>query len=496
MIKKTITKGIMGISLLCATFGANAQNDNPYGLTENIQDGNILHVFNWTAAQAMEEMENIAKAGFTAIQISPIQARTNTGVVWADVYRPYDFAFRGNGMVSNEQRLQSLIETAHQYGVKVIVDVVCNHVDQSSHDKWWNSNGRIRSTTAGVNYNTRAGITQFRLSNLPDVNSEDPEVQERAKDFVQALKDWGVDGIRWDAAKHIGLPSEKCDFWTAVMSVDGLYHYGEVLGGPGGPSNAQNDLMKEYAGFMSMTDDTYSRSVLSSLRVGNAPASAGNWTNKGIPASKLLYWGESHDTYSNVNGETKNVAQEVIDRAWAIGACRNGATSLYFSRPSAKEYGDIKVGVKGSLHFMDPEIAEVNHFKNAMVGKADSYTTGSGVACITRENGGAVIVVAKGGSQAVSVPNGGGYCPAGEYVDRVSGNTFTVTSETITGTTGASGIAVIYNDDPAGIDGVEIEGITGVPEYYTLQGVRVSHPTASGFYIVRQGSLTTKVYIR
>lgn len=488
-------KIIAGIMLASCAIGLKAQ-DTSYSFPENIQDGNILHLFCWNCKQAVEEMENIAKAGFSAIQMSPIQGNGNAGTGWYDVYRPYDYVRRSNGIAPISDDFNALIAEAHKYGIKVIIDVVANHVDGSKHDKWWNESDRLRSTTTKVSYSTRAGITQYRLGDYPDVNTENLDVIERAKTFVQELKNYGVDGIRWDAAKHIALPSERGDFWKEVTSIEGMYHYGEILDGPGGQASKQNDLMKEYASYMSFTDTGYSNAVLNSIKNGNAPTSNGNWINMGISKSKVLYWGESHDTYSNANGATQKIAQDVIDRAWAIGACRDGATSLYFCRPYANSYSTIKIGQKGTLHFMDPEIAEVNHFRNAMNGKAESYVGSNGIACITRQNGGAVIVAAKGGSQTVSVTNAGGFCPEGEYVDRVSGNTFTVTSTTITGTTGPSGIAVIYNDSQSGIGSVEIDAVDGPVEYFTLQGIQISEPTTPGFYIVRQGALTSKVYIR
>lgn len=46
---------------------------------------------------------------------------------------------------------------------------------------------------------------------------------------------------------------------------------------------------------------------------------------------------ECHDTYANDGGESKYVDQNKIDRAYAIAASRNGATALYFSRPSQTE---------------------------------------------------------------------------------------------------------------------------------------------------------------
>lgn len=435
--------GIAGFMFL-ASSTLSAQTS--YGLPQDIKDGNILHCFDWTMTQVKEELPRIAEAGFGAVQISPVQRNVSSGAIWYDVYRPYDFKFVASGGIGSAQNLKDLCAEAEKYGIKVIVDVVFNHVDKNPYrDAWWNSGNRDRNVSTGINYGNRHSITHDNLGagQYSEVNSEDPGVTARAKAYIEELKGYGVKGIRFDAAKHIALPSEGTQFWKEVTSVPGMFYYGEILGNPGG-SNATT-LMKEYTDYMSVTDEDYSTLSRNSMGV---PSSAGNWTTKGIDGSKLVFWGESHDTYSNTpqyGGVTNGTSQNVIDKAYAILASRNQGTALYFSRPTTNNTGNIKVGNKGTLHFADSEVAEINRFKNAMTGKADSYKYNTTTGCVTRQGGGAVIVTKQPYTE-VSVENGNGYCPAGTYYDRISGQKFTVTASTITGKTGKTGIAVIYGD--------------------------------------------------
>ncbi len=81
-----------------------------------------------------------------------------------------------------------------------------------------------------------------------------------------------------------------------------------------------------------------------------------------------------------------------------------------------------------------------------MLGRKECAVVSNNCEVVTRENGGAVIVCGSG-SGNVTVENAGGYVPEGTYTDSVSGNVFTVTRDTITGTVGESGIAVIYDSD-------------------------------------------------
>ena len=348
MLKKFLCSVALAMSV---SVGATAAD---YGLPANIQDGNILHCFDWTCAQVEAELDNIAKAGFGSVQLSPMQGNCNSGAEWFYAYMPYDFTLKGSG-VGNKAQLTSLCAAAHQRGIKVIVDVVANHVNQASgyHDTWWDSNGRVR-WNGGIDYGNRYSITHGQLGEYGDVNSEDSQVQARAKAYVEELKACGVDGIRWDAAKHIGLPSESCGFWSTVTSVPGMWHYGEILDSPGGNGDA---LMKEYTKYMSVTDNGYCDGVRNAVKGGGVPTGYAGWAVSAIADNKVVYWAESHDDYSNEWQASTHIPQDVIDRTWAIVACRNGASSLYFSRPFANTRTTIKMGVKGSTHFTSNEIA-------------------------------------------------------------------------------------------------------------------------------------------
>lgn len=446
---------ILSISMLLGRMSV-AKAANSYGLPEKIQDSNILHCFDWTFNDIKNELPAIAEAGFGAIQVSPVQGNALSNAEWFYAYMPYDFAFKANGN-GTRQQLKTLCEEAEKYGIKIIVDVVANHINQASnyHDSWWDSNGRIR-WEGNVKYDNRYSITHGQLGEYGDVNSEDAQVQARAVAFLEDLKSLGVKGIRWDAAKHIGLPSESCNFWSKMAAVAGLWQYGEILDGPGG--NKYN-LLKEYTKYIGVTDTEYSQWTRRQVNSGQVPTGGGSWSVNGVASNKIVLWAESHDDYSN-NGQygenTSSMPQDRMDRAYAITACRNNETALYFSRPAKTSRNEIRMGQKGSTHFKSKEIAEVNKFRNAMVGKADYYTQSNGVACITRKGGGAVIVVGAGGSRNVNVGNGGSYVPAGTYTDKISGNKFTVTSSSISGSTGSTGIAVIYGDvivdDPIGDD--------------------------------------------
>lgn len=424
----------------------NSVSANDYDLMDNIQDGVILHCFDWKYNDIKAELNNIAEAGFTTIQTSPAQPGGGTGTWWW-LYQPLGF-YIGTNELGTKAELESLCKEADNYGIKVIVDVVANHLagdhsrieDDLKPSQYWHTFG------GGINWKNRWQVTHGEIG-MPDIATENSYVQQKVGNYMQELKSVGVDGIRWDAAKHIGVPSEDDNFWSSVTKY-GLYNYGEILGGPDDRESGNEDIMKEYTDYITVTDSNYGKTLRDSFNSGDAPDSSGNWCDRGISCDKLIYWAESHDTWSNNKdwGYSNDMSQNVIDRAYAVAASRNKVTALYFSRPSSKIKDDIKIGEKGSTHFTSSEVAEVNKFHNAMNGKADYYENSDGCSVITRKDGGAVIVKGSG-SGKVSVENGGGYAKPGTYVDRISGNTFTVTSSSISGQVGSSGIAVIYEEE-------------------------------------------------
>ncbi|MBO5272864.1 MAG: starch-binding protein [Muribaculaceae bacterium] len=450
-MNQTLSRAIAIASLCCAL---NASAANSYGLQENCQDGTILHCFDWTFNQIKEELPNIAAAGFTSVQTSPCQGNANTNAEWYYAYQPYDFYFADGG-IGTKQQLKDLCTEADKYGIKIIVDVVANHLNGNMsyvasrwHDsQYWHTHG------SNIDYGNRWQVTHGEIG-MRDLNSEHSTVYNAVRAYVDELKSYGVDGIRWDAAKHIGLPSEDCNFWSAVTQGTGMWHYGEILVGPTDNANDESTrLMKEYTEYISVTDNVYGRDIRWSIQGGNAYGGYGNWTARGLDSKKIVYWAESHDAYSNDGGygeDSRTASVNQINRTYALLASRSGASALYFSRPTSTSKSSIRLGQKGGVDFKNKEVAAVNHFHNAMVGQKDYYVSENGAMAVCREKG--VVVVKASGSGAVTISNGGSTVAPGTYKDEITGNTWTVTASTISGTIGSTGIAVVYDYENAGND--------------------------------------------
>lgn len=428
--------------------GAHAQ-------APTIQEGNILHCFNWKYTDIQAELDNIVAAGFTAVQTSPAQSNYTGSTNWNTLYRPRDTEIGPNTLGTKEQ-LKALCAAAHAKGLFVIVDVVANHTDGDLTwvANYWKDTSLYHDFGMGANDGSRYNVTKGNIG-MHDLKTEDSRVYSKFKTYIQALKAIGVDGIRWDAAKHIGLPSEGDQFWAEALDKS-MFNYGEILNTVGGGQD--NQLLPEYMQYMSVTDNTYStQNVLRAAKERRAPSVAGCYAMQ-FNTNKVVYWGESHDTYCNRGDESDGVGQDIIDRAYAVAAAHNNIPALYLSRPNGGT--NAQAGVKGSTHYTESCVAAVNRFHNAMSGKPDYYTSNGSVASITRKEGGAVVVNFNGAG-SVTIANGGGYAMPGTYTDQVSGKQWTVTSTTISGETDGTGIAVLYNAVPDNAANVTLTPASG-----------------------------------
>ncbi len=78
-----------------------------YGLADNISDGNILHCFDWKISDITASLAEIAEAGFTSVQTSPVQPHDASGT-WFWLYQPLGFSV-GNDNGSAVQAVREKI---------------------------------------------------------------------------------------------------------------------------------------------------------------------------------------------------------------------------------------------------------------------------------------------------------------------------------------------------------------------------------------------------
>ncbi|MGN1051466.1 MAG: hypothetical protein ACI4QE_04120, partial [Acutalibacteraceae bacterium] len=105
-----------------ASLDIEASSENPYNLASSSEKGNIIQCFDWRFKDIERYAEEIAKAGFTTVQTSPVQKTVITsncgsyGTDWWSFYQPTSLSV-GNALGTSDE-FKSMADTLHKYGIK------------------------------------------------------------------------------------------------------------------------------------------------------------------------------------------------------------------------------------------------------------------------------------------------------------------------------------------------------------------------------------------
>ncbi len=463
------------ISTASTAYAAETVNEGAV----SIEDGAILHAFCWSFNTIKDNMANIAAAGYSAVQTSPINecaakypAMTLMGSngKWYYHYQPTDWKI-GNYQLGTRDQFIAMCKEADKYGIKIIVDVVPNHTaaDTSLVSRnlinavGGNLNTLYHSTgfTAIGDYSNRLQCTRYSMGGLPDVDTENTAFQNYFISFLNDCIACGADGFRYDTAKHIGLPDDATasgvnnNFWTRVTTeitnASNIFNYGEVLQGA-------NERLTAYQNMLDATTASSYGSTIRNAIVNDKIGVTDIMYYQIDPAGnvdKLVTWVESHDNYLN-DGTWSALNDTQIKQAWAIITAREAGSPLFFSRPygssTTNQYGTNTIGIAGSDIYKSAEVSAVNKFRNAMVGQSEY---------LRNPYDDARVLMIERGNKGVTIVNSSPYTynlngvttnlADGTYYDHVSGsNMFTVSGGLITGTLGPESVVVLYNGGSTG----------------------------------------------
>ena len=486
---RTFTNRVIGLVLALAMIAAfvlvpmptdikaNAATVNSTNLVSNIQDGVTLQCWNWSIANIKANLGLIANMGYSAVQVSPMQ-EMKEGTVnkpvnnWWAIYQPISFYINESQShcVGTKDELIDLCNEAHKYGIKVIMDVVFNHTANNGANQLcpmvdpdflndpacWHDYSQNSSS-----YNDRYDVTQRCMAGLPDLNTGNQKVQDKALALMKEYVDCGVDGFRFDAAKQIETPDDHSsyasDFWPTVVngttsyaqSTRGItpYYYGELLQDT---DNYGSLPISAYTKYMSATESVWSNDIRYKMEEHNASALQTAYF-KDAPADKLVLWAESHDTIGDLSSVYSS--DYVRSKAWALAASRAYTMALYFPRsnymtnidPAAEDRIYQEMGELAKLGWSSEFTKQVNYFHNHFAGQSEYMTrdTSANLYYVERGNSGVMITNFNDGGRDINLPV---YAMAsGTYYDQLTGNKFTVSNGRITGQMGDTGVAVVYN---------------------------------------------------
>lgn len=467
-------------------------------LRDKVGDGVMLHAFNWSYNTIKENLPAIAAAGYTTVQTSPVQQPkdySTSGDVtgqWWKLYQPISFHIAEQSWLGTKDDLKSLCDEADKYGIKIICDIVSNHIanaDETRPDSVSNQVKKYepefykkrrtytRTYKGDANDSSVQAVVQGHVSKCPDLVTNDTAVQTYIINLLKECIDCGVDGFRFDAAKHIETEDDgeyASDYWKNITTSassyytqktgDDLYIYGEILNNCGADRSYSS-----YTKYINVTDNRTGDAVLYNVTRGKASTATNAKYKSGVAASNAVLWAESHDTYEGNSGSsgfsnTADVSDENVVKAWAIVASRKDSTALFFARPGTALMG----GVSTDTTYKSTAVSEINKFHNLFVGQSEKLGSSGDIAYVARGTSGIVLSNCKGTNASVSISGTG--LADGKYTDTVSGAEFTVANGVLTGSIGKTGVAVVYNGTttPKAINSVESGSFRGDTMTLTL----------------------------
>jgi alpha-amylase len=215
------------------TNNQNVQRNNPGGWHGGDIDGLI------------EQLDEIADLGATAIWINPVQLQiaspmfasgppqtgTQNGFehwgfhgYWMDNFTVLDPQF------GDEADLARLVKEAHARGIKVLLDVVYNHAGYGAR---YEVDPQFKGWIRRKPVDCAADPLTCQVGGLPDFVTEKQEVRDYLFDAnIGIAERTGLDGFRLDTVKHIDHP-----FWqahrdrTRAQAGDDFFLLAEVWGG-------------------------------------------------------------------------------------------------------------------------------------------------------------------------------------------------------------------------------------------------------------------------
>lgn len=218
-----------------------------------LQTRNLKAPFGGTLPGITEKLDYITELGADCLWLSPIFPSPT-----AHGYDVLDFRQVGP-RVGGDAALRELVTEAHRRGVRVILDLVCNHIshehpiflhaqsDPGSRYRPW-----FHFDEPTVGYRTFFGVRSMPQVNLAETGAREWMI-ENARFW---LREFDVDGFRLDHAHGPG-PGFWADFWAACKDEKpDCFVFGELV--------EPADIVRRYTGTMDAVLDFHIAKVLRS----------------------------------------------------------------------------------------------------------------------------------------------------------------------------------------------------------------------------------------
>jgi alpha-amylase len=299
----------------------------------------IFHAFNQPYRDVTKFVCQLSDQGYSHVQLSPAQ-KSNPSPEWWARYQPVDYSvIEGLG---SEADVTQLTQTAHGCNVKVIADVVFNHMADINGDltKFPGLSPKDFTTPrCDIKYGDGKRDTEVNcwLGSLPDLKFTD-NVKKLQKAHLKKLLALGIDGFRFDAAKHMpqNVVQEYIDYINQE-SKGKAWNYLEVISD--GDTKAE-----DYNGIAAVEDFVLYNSMKGIFGFGGDMRSL---PAQSVSDPRSVTFGTNHDTIRSLNSQAINPYDDITDSylATAYVLARKDGTPLIFNEDNLKA-PYINFGVK------------------------------------------------------------------------------------------------------------------------------------------------------
>ena len=301
----------------------------------------IFHAFDQPFSDVTGFVCDLPGQGYTHVQISPAQ-KSNPTDQWWGRYQPVDYkVIEGKG---SKAELKSLVGKAHSCGMKVIADVVFNHMANMDEYRDLNFPGMTKDffhKKCDINYSDGNRTTEMDcwLGGLPDLDQDKTQVQALQKGHLKKLLKIGIDGFRFDAAKH--MPPRIVQSYIDYINHESggkTWNYLEVIEDGDTKAEDYNNIaaVTDFLLYGSMKDAFSYGGDLRQLRVPHA-----------VKDSRSVTFGRNHDTIRELNQAAINPYDDRSDSYLATSyvLAREGGTPLILNWDNM-DSPQIRYGVK------------------------------------------------------------------------------------------------------------------------------------------------------
>lgn len=226
-------KSILILCFLLSCQSLQALTDDFDTLHNSKNNPTIVTLFEWNFDDVGEECEKfLGPYGYSAVQVSPVfEHRKLVGMpgepdrAWYERYQPVSFKLTSRS--GTEEQFIRMVSRCNKAGVKVLVDLVLNHMSSSvehgigaggshfwGHKKHYpevpfeksDFHGHSDCSTRSLqieNYNDLVQVRNCEHFGRHDLNHARASVQDTIVKAVRKLLSIGVAGFKIDSARHI-----------------------------------------------------------------------------------------------------------------------------------------------------------------------------------------------------------------------------------------------------------------------------------------------------